>query len=58
VVFVTGATYSGFTAAPPGVASATTALTAPPTTVVQTSSSKPAFPGTHGSDPPPPGSGC
>ncbi len=60
LVFVTGATYSGFTAAPaPAGGGAATSAPSPTTTALaQTSSAKPAFPGTHGTDPPPPGSGC
>ncbi|HVM64830.1 MAG TPA: LCP family protein [Acidimicrobiales bacterium] len=63
LVFVTGATYSGFTATAAGASAAvapsadagSTTTTVP---VPRTSSSQPAFPGTHGSDPPPAGSGC
>jgi LCP family protein required for cell wall assembly len=60
LVFVTGATYSGFTASSGATAVAPSAGAAPTTTIAvpQTSSSQPAFPGTHGSDPPPAGSGC
>jgi LCP family protein required for cell wall assembly len=58
LVFVTGATYSGFSAAPAAGATTPASAAAPTTTLVPTTSLRPAFPGTHGSDPPPAGSGC
>jgi len=62
LILITGATFTGVSA---GAASGSTAQTAgltpaagatTPTTVLPTA--QPAFPGTHGTDPPPPGSGC
>ncbi len=65
LVFVTGATFTGVSAG----GGSTTLPTAParaaltPVSVgdgtpIPSSSAQPAFPGSHGSDPPPPGSGC
>jgi hypothetical protein len=66
LLLVTGASYSGITPATPG-ATPTTTTTPPPAAVSAQSaldavagntSNAPAFPGPHGQDPPPPGSGC
>jgi LCP family protein required for cell wall assembly len=59
LVFVTGAGYAGIsatatTSAPSGGAAAPVAGSTPPPAPAP----QPAFPGSHGSDPPPPGSGC
>ena len=56
LVFVTGATFTGVTTgsgAPP-----TSGAPIAATTPIPSSTPQPAFPGSHGSDPPPPGSGC
>jgi LCP family protein required for cell wall assembly len=59
VELITGDSYGGIQAVG-GSAPATTATSAPSssTTVAPNNSAKPAFPGIHGSDPAPPGSGC
>ena len=65
VELITGSSYGGIHpgtgTATGGGATATTAAPgggAPGTTVPANNSAKPAFPGTHGADPAPPGSGC
>ena len=58
LVLVTGSGYTGVTA-PAGAAGATTTVAPTPTPAASdASAAKAAFPGIHGSDPPPPGSGC
>jgi len=59
LVFVTGASYAGFSATASASGSPATAGAAPAAPAPAPSSApRPAFPGSHGSDPPPPGSGC
>jgi LCP family protein required for cell wall assembly len=60
LVFVTGASYAGFSATASGSSGSPAPAGAPVVNAapVPSSQPKPAFPGTHGSDLPPPGSGC
>jgi LCP family protein required for cell wall assembly len=62
LVFVTGAGYAGFTAnastSPATPATPATPAAIADSTPIPSSRPQPAFPGTHGSDPPPPASGC
>ncbi|MHB8463829.1 MAG: LCP family protein [Acidimicrobiales bacterium] len=58
LILITGQSYGGVhagaaPAAPPATTSGSTTTTLP-----ANNSAKPAFPGVHGGDPPPPGSGC
>jgi len=55
LIFITGSAYTGVTApaGTPGASPATTVAPQAPAAPVQ-----PPFPGLHGNDPPPPGSGC
>ncbi len=60
LVLVTGSSFGGVSGSPSSSASST-ASTAPAAAVVPaatTPTTKPAFPGPQGADPPPPGSGC
>ena len=62
LIFVTGSTYGGIHAPTPGTVpvpttSATTTPPGPPN-ISPNNSQLPAFPGSHGGDPPPAGSGC
>ncbi|GAC1477108.1 MAG: hypothetical protein NVS1B12_11760 [Acidimicrobiales bacterium] len=63
LILITGSSYGGVHAPTPGAVPApttppTTAPPGPPSSIPVNNSQLAAFPGSHGTDPPPPGSGC
>lgn len=58
LILVTGSSYGGIHAPAPGSVTVPTTAPPTPTTLPANNSQLAAFPGSHGTDPPPPGSGC